>query len=341
MSAKNNVIASSKRARVELPMPFGWFQVLYSHELAVGQSLPLEYFDEELVIFRTESGVAKVLDAYCAHMGAHLGYGIRDQAGGGSRVVGESIVCPFHGWQFNGEGECTGIPYAKKMPPRVARCEKLIPSWHVREANQCIYVWYHPEGVEPLFDPIVIDEANVDNADWGELQIHEWDIETHMQEIGENAVDAAHFCFVHGTPEIPEPTEMRFEDQFRHGLFESKMKTPRGIIEGRIENSSVGPGLSVVRFSGICDTILMANITPIDAIRSRAKYAFIQRSDGGKTSRVAQAIIDDIRQQMEEDKIIWAHKRYLEKPILCDGDGPFAKFRRWYGQFLIEGGNDD
>jgi hypothetical protein len=85
----------------------------------------------------------------------------------------------------------------------------------------------------------------------------------------------------------------------------------------------------------------MANITPIDGIRSRAKYAFIQRSDGGKISRVAQAIIDDIRQQMEEDKIIWARKRYLEKPLLCDGDGPFAKFRRWYGQFLIEGCDND
>ena len=87
MTDKNTLIASSKRARVELPMPFGWFQVLYSQELAIGQSLPLEYFDQELVIFRTESGAVKVLDAYCAHMGAHLGYGIRDQAGGGSRVV--------------------------------------------------------------------------------------------------------------------------------------------------------------------------------------------------------------------------------------------------------------
>jgi hypothetical protein len=37
---------------------------------------------------------------------------------------------------------------------------------------------------------------------------------------------------------------------------------------------------------------------------------------------------------MEEDMIIWAHKRYLEKPMLFDGDGPFAKMRRWYGQFL-------
>jgi cholesterol 7-dehydrogenase len=41
-----------------------------------------------LVLFRTESGEAKVLDAYCPHMGADLGVG--------SKVVGDCIECPFH-----------------------------------------------------------------------------------------------------------------------------------------------------------------------------------------------------------------------------------------------------
>ena len=101
------IIASDRKLpRVDLPIPSGWFQVLYSNELEVGQAKPLEYFDQELVAFRTESGQAKVVDAYCPHMGAHLGYGIRDQAGHGSAVVGESIVCPFHGWAYDGEGKC-------------------------------------------------------------------------------------------------------------------------------------------------------------------------------------------------------------------------------------------
>jgi hypothetical protein len=37
---------------------------------------------------------------------------------------------------------------------------------------------------------------------------------------------------------------------------------------------------------------------------------------------------------MEEDIIIWNRKIYYERPLLCDGDGPFAKFRKWYGQFI-------
>ena len=135
---------------------------------------------------------------------------------------------------------------------------------------------------------------------------------------------------------------MRFEEHCRFGLLETEMETPKGRIEGRIENSSIGPGISTVRFSGICETVLMANLTPIDAHNTKAMYAFIQRDGNGqKVGRVGQAIIDDIRQQMEEDRIIWARKRYLEKPMLCDGDGPFAKFRRWYGQFLVAETRDD
>ncbi len=42
--------------RIPMSMPFGWFQVAYSHDLPVATSMPLRYFDTDLVLFRTESG---------------------------------------------------------------------------------------------------------------------------------------------------------------------------------------------------------------------------------------------------------------------------------------------
>ncbi len=327
-----------RRAPIPLPMPYGWFQVLYSSELAAGESRPLEYFDQELVAFRTESGVAKVIDAYCAHMGAHLGYGIHERTGAGSAVVGENIVCPFHGWQFNGEGQCAHIPYAKNLPPRVQRGETVIRPWHVREVNQCILVWYHPDNIEPLFEPETVAEASADNDEWGELQTFTWDINTHMQEIGENAVDPAHFKYVHGTDDVPDAESLEFDGHTRYGFLRTRNPTPQGIVEGSIENRNVGPGLSVVRFRGICETLLLANLTPVDAENSRAMYAFIQKKNDGDSppGKVGKAIVANICQQMEEDCIIWNRKKYYERPLLCDGDGPFAKFRNWYGQFMPE-----
>ncbi len=253
-------------------------------------------------------------------------------------VVGESIVCPFHGWAYDGDGKCTSIPYAKNMPPKVARGEQVLGTWHVREINQCILVWYHPHGEAPTYEPLDVAEANSDNSDWGELDSHCWEINTHMQEVGENAVDSVHFLYVHGTKDIPDAEVMEFEGHTRRGLLRTRNPTPKGVIEGSIENQNIGPGLAIVRFSGIVDTVLLAHLTPVSANHTRAFYSFIQKSSDAESgkSRIAEAIVRNICQQMEEDRVIWARKKYYEKPMLCDGDGPFAKFRKWYKQFLIE-----
>ena len=43
-----------------MPMPFGWFQVAWSDEVAPGDGIPLHYFGRHLVAWRSESGVAHV-----------------------------------------------------------------------------------------------------------------------------------------------------------------------------------------------------------------------------------------------------------------------------------------
>ena len=100
---------SSTTRDVTLPIPNGWFAVAFSKELVDGEVKRVRYFGEELVLFRTRSGRAAVLDAYCPHLGAHLAEG--------GRVVGESVRCPFHGWQWDADGNCAAIPYCKRIPP--------------------------------------------------------------------------------------------------------------------------------------------------------------------------------------------------------------------------------
>jgi 3-ketosteroid 9alpha-monooxygenase subunit A len=36
-----------------------------------------------------------------------------------------------------------------------------------------------------------------------------------------------------------------------------------------------------------------------------------------------------------QDVEIWKDKVYREDPVLCDGDGPISKLRRWYEQFYL------
>jgi phenylpropionate dioxygenase-like ring-hydroxylating dioxygenase large terminal subunit len=55
--------------------PTGWFQVAWSAEIGVGDVRRMTYFGQEMVAWRAQSGQLTVMDAYCEHLGAHLGFG--------------------------------------------------------------------------------------------------------------------------------------------------------------------------------------------------------------------------------------------------------------------------
>ena len=82
--------------------PNGWLPVLESSALKKSQILPIFAFGNDLVAFRSTAGEVTVLDAYCPHLGAHLGYG--------GRVMDDTVNCPFHGWVVNQNGDCIHIP---------------------------------------------------------------------------------------------------------------------------------------------------------------------------------------------------------------------------------------
>ena len=57
------------------------------HELRAGAVLTRQFMDREIVVFRTESGTVCAAEAYCPHLGAHLGHG--------GEVCGEDCVVRF------------------------------------------------------------------------------------------------------------------------------------------------------------------------------------------------------------------------------------------------------
>ena len=140
---------------MELPIPYGWYAVAYSDDLGAGDVQPLSFFDEQMVLFRTEGGEAHVMDAYCPHLGAHLGHG--------GKVNGNAITCPFHAWSFNGAGECVDVPYAKEIPKR-ARDSQCLYSYPVQECNRMVWAWYHPRKLAPLFELDQIEEPSRANS---------------------------------------------------------------------------------------------------------------------------------------------------------------------------------
>lgn len=203
----------------------------------------------------------------------------------------------------------------------------------VREVNRMIFGFHHGRRAEPTWEIPAIEE--VDRDDWTDFERYQWEIRTHNQEIGENAVDRAHFRYVHGTAEIPD-SELTIEGHIRRATQHVKYSTPRGPVAGRIDVTAHGMGFTATRFTGICETLLLISHTPIDDTRVKSRFSFTQpKAIAG--SNVARAIVREIVKQLEEDIPIWEHKRYLERPSLCDGDGPIAEYRRWARQFYSGG----
>jgi phenylpropionate dioxygenase-like ring-hydroxylating dioxygenase large terminal subunit len=301
------------------PFANGWFQVAYSDELTSGQVLPLSYFGRELVAFRGSDGKAAVLDAFCPHLGAHLGYG--------GKVQGDSIVCPFHAWRFDGCGGCVDVPYAKKIPPKAK-----MRAWPVRELNGLIMVWHHAEDAPPSWELPVLPEYG--NEEWTTYERRRWKIKTRNQEMAENAVDSAHFHFLHGTSNMPQ-SRAEMQGPVLKVISTTGMSTPRGGVDGTVESNSYGFGFSTVRFTGIVDTLLVSTMVPIDEEHVDVRFNFTLKKwpDKDVTKSVGKAFIGEVSRQLEQDIPIWEHKVYWDHPVLCDGDGPIGLFRKWCRQF--------
>jgi len=112
----------------------GWYCFAPANNITKGKIHSFNYFDTAFVCVRDSKNIVNVFDAYCPHMGAHLGVG--------GKMIADQIVCPFHGWQYNTAGDCVAIPYCDAIPKR-AKLRRFL----VREINSFIYIYYHREGI--------------------------------------------------------------------------------------------------------------------------------------------------------------------------------------------------
>lgn len=316
---------SAAERGLDIPFPYGWYPALLSDELRVGEVKPLRYFATDLVAWRGEDGVVRMLDAHCRHLGAHMGYG--------GRVSGNHLECPFHAWRYDGAGAVHAIPYGETIPPRMRKpCER---QWPVAEANRMIWFWYHPFGAAPEWD--VERFAEAEDPDWNDYEIHEWYVYGSLQSMAENAVDVAHFKFVHGTATFPT-SEMIWDGPRRTSIIDAGLDTPMGRVEARITAAQFGPGQSATRFAGVADTLLLAAVTPVEKDKIRVRFCFTQPKTQPTEmgALFARGFIQEVCRQLDQDKVIWDRQRYLPKPVICDGDGPILQFRKWYQGFYAE-----
>jgi len=177
--------------------------------------------DEPLAVFLTESGEVAVVADRCAHRGALLSMG---------KICGESVQCPYHGWEWAGDGSCTRIPSLadqRQIPP-LAR----IPSYPVRV--HWGLVWTTLE--EPLTDVPDVPWFDPDKWTWGHGTPFELPVAFGL--MIENFRDVAHFAFVHEATLGPQPAVVEPLTPERNGL---EVRLRRNMEWGDEASSVWGP----------------------------------------------------------------------------------------------------
>jgi 3-ketosteroid 9alpha-monooxygenase subunit A len=297
--------------------PRGWFVACFSNELPPRALRPLRYFGQHLVAFRGEDGRACILDAFCPHLGAHLGHG--------GQVVEGTIRCPFHAWRFGMDGACVEVPYARKIPPGAR-----VRAWPVREINGTVLVHYG--GAEPAFEIPAIPEYGTDA--WLEWATTSYHVATHPREIVDNLADRAHFLAVHRT-EIDD-FSFGVEGHLAWQKVKGRAFLPGGVVDEFSSTTTYhGPGYLLMRMDGALQNYMLVAHTPVDEGHLDLRLAVTLKIVGSRarTEGYVSGYMSNLKSGFEDDLRIWEHKTYVDPPALCDGDGPIGRLRRWYRQF--------
>jgi 3-ketosteroid 9alpha-monooxygenase subunit A len=317
----------------------GWHCLGLSRSFYDGEPHAINAFGTKLVVFASQSDQKlHVLDGFCRHMGGNLAKGT---------IKGDSIACPFHDWRWGGDGKCTGIPYARRVP-RVARTR----SWPTLERNGQLFVWNDPQGNRPPDEVTIPHIEGCGSTEWTDWTWNSMLVEgSHCREIVDNVVDMAHFFYVHYA--FPRYFKNVFEG---HVATQYMRSTPRqDIMVGtnyddpnstlRSDASYYGPSYMIDKLwseaNGMTiETVLINCHYPVTENSFVLQYGAMVKKPPGVgddvAAEMAAKFAEGVEVGFEQDIEIWKHKAAIDNPLLSDEDGPVYQLRRWYQQFYVD-----
>ncbi|KAI9585011.1 hypothetical protein GQX74_006906 [Glossina fuscipes] len=366
--AINRIRKLRKIGAKELPPPYpnGWYSILESSDLKMGEAKSIFALGEHLVAYRTRERNVYVLDAYCPHMGANLGVG--------GRVIDDQIECPFHQWRFRGsDGKCVNIPYATGgecknilLQIKTVRINRMIfetvcqgsklRTWLVREVNDNIFLWYHANPAETPWSLPVIKE--IENEEFVFHGRNEFFVNCHIQEIPENGADLAHFKAIHeksilagGINSVTsrwkgpgshhwqaewKPCESPYKHVARVTLKHSiEMTSKLHIFEMDVTGEQIGPAYVQLHMkSATFGRIkVLQTITPVEPLIQKVVHRFYSQRI---LAPITKLVFLGESVMFERDMIMWNHKAFRKHPQLVKEDSAIKLFRSWYLQFYSE-----
>lgn len=155
-----------------------WIVVSLSIEL-LEKPKQVTIMGEKIVLFRSDGAVHAFKDM-CIHRGASLSLGcIREN----------KLVCPYHAWEYNNEGQCVKIPQLSPQQTIPAKAKAIV--YGCIERYDMIWVNLTAAGrdLPPLPE---FDDPSIRTVIWGPQEII-----AKPPRVIENFLDVGHLAIVH------------------------------------------------------------------------------------------------------------------------------------------------
>ena len=318
------------------PFPDGWYVLELSSALENQQLIEKTWMGREIVVWRDREGAVCVADAFCPHLGSHLGPSV------GGMVLDGNLVCPFHGFQYDVTGKCVAARDAP--PPRSAR----LKLYEVAEVNGFIFAYWDNAGRLPEWQlPDVCPDG------WEGRVAKRLRLKAHPQTTTENSVDLCHLAHVHGYRDLKQLSPTEIDGPFLSSSYEFR----KGILTRGLQRLEMwtaidvgvwGLGISTVEVHGrepSLEVRLWIMATPVDG--DHIDYWLAVDPKGASNwlrilpqfirhKIIPKVLLNDLVLEVGRDAEIWSRQRYQPRPVLSRADGDLFRFRRYCEQFYGE-----
>jgi phenylpropionate dioxygenase-like ring-hydroxylating dioxygenase large terminal subunit len=156
-----------------------WHPVAFSEDV---RDKPLSscLLEERIVVWRDAEGVPHALADLCVHRGTALSIG---------KVIGNEIMCAYHGWRFGVDGACTLIP--QRENPSHVPSKARVTAYHCQERYGLIWVSLN----KPRWPIPEVPELEAAERSVVSCGPYLWNADASRQL--ENFTDFGHFPWVH------------------------------------------------------------------------------------------------------------------------------------------------
>lgn len=158
-----------------------WYVAAWASEVVTGVMLKRTILEQNLLFLRTADGRVAALDDRCAHRQVPLSMG---------KVINGCIECPYHGLQYNLEGQCVHNPHGNGRIPARA----VVKTYQTEERYGAVWIWM---GDQQKANPATIPRFDFMNPQVAYLGEGKMTIEGNYQLETDNIMDLSHIEFVH------------------------------------------------------------------------------------------------------------------------------------------------